>query len=127
VVAAPLAVVVGLNEPHGAVAQVTDQVTPVPLLTVAVMDAVAPGARDAGCPLRETVTAGGGGVEPPPPPQAVRPRVNAAIAERERTWRRFIAHLRIRFGDARLREDPGLWMGGSEIRAYCEGRWSDCR
>jgi hypothetical protein len=81
-VAAPLAVVVGLKVPHGAVAQVTDQVTPVPLLTVAVMDAVPPGARDAGCPLRETVTAGGGGVEPPPPPQAVRPRVKAAIAVR---------------------------------------------
>lgn len=79
---APLAVVGELKVPHGEVAHVTDQVTVAPLLAVAVMDAVPLGARDAGCPLRETVTAGGGGVEPPPPPQAVRPRVKAAIAVR---------------------------------------------
>ena len=67
----------GLKEPHGAAAQVTVQVTPVPLLTVAVMDAGKPGARDAGCPLRETVTVAGGGVLLlPPQPEIV--RANAA-------------------------------------------------
>jgi hypothetical protein len=94
VVAAPLAVEVGLNEPQGVVAQVTVQVTPVLLLTVAVRDAVAPVVREVGCPLMETVTAAGGGVELLPP-HAVRPRVAAAMTERRMPWREFIAHLRI--------------------------------
>jgi hypothetical protein len=90
-VAAPLAVDAGLKEPHGAAAQVTVQATPVPLLTVAVMDAVAPGVRDAGCPLRETVTVAGGGVLLlPPQPEIV--RANAASVARRMGWRSFIAH-----------------------------------
>ncbi len=92
--AVPLAVVVELNEPQGEVAHV--QVTPAPLLTVAVMDAVAPVVRDAGCPLRETVTVGGGGgvFELLPPPHPARVMTNAASVARRAPFRRFIAHPR---------------------------------
>lgn len=83
----------GLKDPQGAAAQVTVQLTPVPLLTVAAMEAVKPGARDAGCPLRETVTVAGGGVLLlPPQPEIV--KANAASVARRRLWRSLIAHLR---------------------------------
>jgi hypothetical protein len=62
VVAAPLAVLVGLNVPQEEALQVTDHVTP-PLfgsfVTTAVSGAVAPGASDAGgAGVRVTVSAG---------------------------------------------------------------------
>jgi hypothetical protein len=118
-VAVPLAVVVALKEPHGEAAQATDQVTPAPLLTVAVIEAVAPVVRELGCPLRVTVTEGGGGVELLPP-QAVRKSVNAAaIAVRERLRRKFIVHLRAGPENA-PGQIGGRWMGGSEIRECCE-------
>ena len=88
---APLAVEVALKEPQGDVAHVTVQVTPLLLLVVAVMLAVAPVASDAGA-LTETVTAGG--VFELPPPQAVRKSVIAAVSVRERFRRKFIVHLR---------------------------------
>jgi hypothetical protein len=75
----------------GDVAQAAVQVTPLLLLVVAVMLAVAPVASDAGA-LTETVTAGG--VFELPPPQAVRKSVIAPVTERERLRRKFIAYLR---------------------------------
>jgi hypothetical protein len=74
VVAAPLAVPVGLKLPHAPeLPQVTDQVTPAlaeSLLTVAVRDCVALVCREVGgVPLKATLMAGGGGglelLEPP--------------------------------------------------------------
>ena len=127
VVAVPLAVEVELNDPHGDVAQVAVQVTPAPLLTVAVMDAVAPGLRDAGCPLRVTVTVAGGGVEPPPPPQPVSVMAKAVSVTRRMLWRSFIAHLRS--------SHDGFWSRPRFLEAECGSRphWkfgyrlSDCR
>ena len=73
-VAAPLAVCVGLNEPQEA-AGAQDQSTPALELsfeTVSVRVAVAPVVSDAGLPLMEPVIAGGVGggalLEPPPQP-----------------------------------------------------------
>jgi hypothetical protein len=65
VVGALLAVEVALKLPHGALPQVTDQVTPplaLSLLTTAVRFAVADVARDVGAEKVTEMTAGGGGV-----------------------------------------------------------------
>lgn len=64
---APLAVEAGLKVPHGEAAQVAVQLTPTPLLVVALMDAVAPVVSEGGWPLRETVVGGGVLLEPPQP------------------------------------------------------------
>jgi len=76
VVAVPLGVEAALKEPHGEVAQVTAQVTPAPVLVVAVMEVVVPVTSEPGCPVRETV--GVGGVFELPPPQEVRRKVKVA-------------------------------------------------
>jgi hypothetical protein len=120
-VAAPLAVEVELKEPQGDEAQVTVHVTPVPVLTVAVMDAVVPVTSEVGA-LTETVTAGG--VFELPPPQAVRKSVNAAIAVRKMLWREFIAHLRAGSVSV-LNEGRIRWVGGSRIRGCSEAELSD--
>lgn len=95
--ATPLAVVAELNDPHGDAAQVTLQVTPVPLLTVAVTGVVALVVSDVGSPVRETVGVGvgvGAGELLPPQPEIA--TANAANGARRMLWRSFIAHLRSR-------------------------------
>jgi hypothetical protein len=85
VVGVPLGVVAALKEPQGEVAQVTAQLTPTPVLVVAVMEVVAPVTSEAGCPLRETV--GVGGVFEPPPPQEVRRKVKVASMQEIASFR----------------------------------------
>jgi hypothetical protein len=87
--------VAGLKEPQGEVPQVTVQVTPAFLLSLATVAIRGVGAlvtSVAGGEFRATEIAGGvGGVgDEPDPPHEVRQRVKAARAKREIVWRNFI-------------------------------------
>jgi hypothetical protein len=94
-----LAVIVGLKVPHAELLQVTDQLTPpflLSLATVAVILVVAPiTSVVGGGVLRDTEIAGGvggGGVELDPP-QPVRQMIRAAMQKKGILWRNLTGRL----------------------------------
>jgi len=97
VVAAPLAVDVGLKLPHEDPPQVTDQLTPafpLSLLTTAVNDPVCPAVIVVGgAGLKVTEISGGFGPLPPPPPHAAAANAIATTLDIKIVLRDFTAHL----------------------------------